>query len=131
MELRPEWREFLERCAKDGPERVRAQSWQFGDELRARGHEYDPDPLTDALLEVAGLAELSATWDTEAAFERAVTAFRYVEDVYLSGTGYEPLDAHTQAAWEAERARDWPAFEDALRNLMRAAKREAMRERAA
>jgi hypothetical protein len=70
-------------------------------------------------------------WDKERAFERARTAYRYVAEVYPRGTGYEPLDAHTAAAWEAERTGDMEAFEDALRNLMRAAKREAVRERAA
>jgi hypothetical protein len=72
-----------------------------------------------------------SAWDAERAFERARTAYPYVEDLYPSSTGYEPLDAHTAAAHEAERAGDMEAFEDALRNLMRAAKREAVRERAA
>ena len=44
------------------------------------------------------------------------------------GTGYEPLDAHTAAAWEAERTGGWPGYEKALRDLMRTAKREALRE---
>jgi hypothetical protein len=72
-----------------------------------------------------------SAWDTELAFERARVAYRYVTTVYPEGTGYETLDAHTQAAWEAERAGDMVAFEDALRALMKAAKREAARERAA
>ena len=37
---------------------------------------------------------------------------------------------HTAAAHEAERIGDMEAFEDALRELMRAARAEAMRERA-
>ena len=70
---------------------------------------------------------LVSAWDAEKAAERAQTAYRYVAEVYPRGAGYEPLDAHTEAAHEAERAGDWPAFEDALRNLMRAAKREALK----
>jgi hypothetical protein len=69
-------------------------------------------------------------WDRERAFERAVTAFRFVAEVYPKATGYEPLDAHTQAAHKAERGGDMQAFEAALRALMREARAEAMRERA-
>jgi hypothetical protein len=68
-----------------------------------------------------------SAWDAETAFERAQTAFRYVAEVYPKGTGYESLDAHTLAAWEAERAQDWPAYEAALRGLMRAARHESRR----
>jgi hypothetical protein len=56
-------------------------------------------------------------------------AYRFVADVYTKGTGYEPLDAHTAAAHEAEQAGDMEGFEDALRELMRTARREALRER--
>ena len=72
-----------------------------------------------------------SAWDPELAFEGARAAYRYVEQVLPSSTGYEPLDAHTAAAWEAERTGDMRAFENALRELMRAAKAAAMRERAA
>lgn len=72
-----------------------------------------------------------SAWDAEKAAERAQRAYRYVAEVYPRGAGYAPLDGYTKAADEAERTGDWPAFEDALRNLMRAAKREAARERAA
>jgi hypothetical protein len=72
-----------------------------------------------------------SAWDAERAFERARVAYRFVADVYTKGTGYEPLDAHTAAAHEAERGGNMEAFEDALRDLMRTAKREASRERAA
>jgi hypothetical protein len=43
------------------------------------------------------------------------------------GTDYSPLDGHTGAAYEAERAGDWSAYVEALRELCRAARREARR----
>jgi len=44
-----------------------------------------------------------AAWDSQLASETAETAFRYVADVYPKGCGYEPLDIHTAAAYEAEQ----------------------------
>jgi hypothetical protein len=69
-------------------------------------------------------------WDTELAFERARTAYRYVAANFPESSDLEVLAPYTAAALEAERAEDMESFEDALRELMRAAKAEAMRERA-
>ena len=66
-------------------------------------------------------------WDTEAAAERAQQAYHYVGRTLPRGADYSPLDAHTDAAYEAERAGDWPTYVEALRELMRAAKRQAGR----
>jgi hypothetical protein len=74
-----------------------------------------------------------SAWNPEKAAQRAQMAYRYVAEVLPKGlpgearTGYEPLDAHTAAAWEAERTEDMRAFEDALRELMRTAKRESLK----
>ena len=70
------------------------------------------------------------TWDTERAATLARNAYRYVATVYPEEAGYERLDEHTEAAYQAERAGDLEAFEDALRGLMRTAL-EAKRRRAA
>jgi hypothetical protein len=69
-------------------------------------------------------------WDAELAFERARMAYRYVAANFPDEADLEVLSPFTAAAHEAERAGDMEAFEDALRSLMRAAKAEAMRERA-
>jgi hypothetical protein len=66
-------------------------------------------------------------WDTEAAAQRAEQAYRYVGRTLPPGAEYSALDGHTDAANEAERAGDWPAYVDALRELCRAARREARR----
>ena len=66
-------------------------------------------------------------WDTEAAAQKAEQAYRYVSQTLPPGTDYSPLDGHTEAAYEAERAGDWSANVEALRELCRAALREARR----
>jgi hypothetical protein len=69
-------------------------------------------------------------WDADLAFERARMAYRYVAATFPESSDLEVLAPYTAAAHEAERDGDMEAFEDALRSLMRAAKAEAMRERA-
>ena len=73
---------------------------------------------------------LVSAWDAELAFERARVAYRYVAANFPDSADLEVLAPFTNAAHEAERAGDMAAFEDALRQLMRAARAEAMRERA-
>jgi hypothetical protein len=70
-------------------------------------------------------------WDPDLAFERARTAYRYVAANFPDTADLEVLAPYTAAAHEAERRADMEGFEAALRGLMRAAKREATRERAA
>ena len=66
-------------------------------------------------------------WDTDLAAERAQAAYRYVADVYPRGVSYAPLDAHTEAAYEAEQRGELEAFTRALRALCEAARDEARR----
>jgi hypothetical protein len=67
-------------------------------------------------------------WDSDLAFERARTAYRYVAANFPDSADLEVLAPHTDAAHEAERAGDWPAYVEALRELCRATRREARRE---
>lgn len=60
-------------------------------------------------------------WDTERAATLARKAYRFVATTHPREAGYEALDEHTDAAYEAERAGDLEAFEDALRELMQTA----------
>jgi hypothetical protein len=64
-------------------------------------------------------------WDTTAAAQRAGQAYRYVSRTLPPGSDYSHLDSLTEAAYGAERAGDWTAYLDALRELMKAARREA------
>jgi hypothetical protein len=66
-------------------------------------------------------------WDTEAAAQKAEQAYRYVSRTLPPGSDYSALDGHTEAAFEAERAGDWSAYVEALRELCRAARAEARR----
>jgi hypothetical protein len=66
-------------------------------------------------------------WATETAAQRAEQAYRYVSRTLPPGSDYSPLDSHTEAAYEAERAGDWPAYVEALRELCRTARGEGRR----
>jgi hypothetical protein len=70
-------------------------------------------------------------WDTERAAELATQAYGYVAEVYPRGAGYDRLDKYTEAAHDAQDAGDFGAFKQALRELMRAASREAVKRRGA
>jgi hypothetical protein len=67
-----EWRSFFRSCCEMSSLRLRSQSWQFCDELKDRGNQFQADEVEDALL---GLArELlpnapAAQWDAEWAHE--------------------------------------------------------------
>jgi len=71
-----------------------------------------------------------SAWDAELAFERARVAYRYVAATFPDSADLEILAAYTAAAHEAERAGDWPAYEEALHELCKAARAEAMRAKA-
>ena len=72
----------------------------------------------------------TVAWDTELAAQRARQAYRYVARVYPKDAPLEPLGRADMAVLEAQERRDWPAYEEALRELMRLARREAQRRAA-
>jgi hypothetical protein len=65
------------------------------------------------------------TCDTENAAQKTEQAYRYVARTLPPGTDYSPLVSSTDAAYAAERAGEWPIYVEALRELCRAARREA------
>jgi len=69
---------------------------------------------------------MMTTWDTQKAAELARTAYRYVGKVYPKDAPLEPLGRADAAVIRAEEAGDWEGYEEALRELMRTAKREAI-----
>ena len=69
-------------------------------------------------------------WDTELAADLARTAYRYVARVFPKDAPLEALGRADMAVLEAQERGDWPAYEEALRELMRTARREAMRRAA-
>jgi hypothetical protein len=70
-------------------------------------------------------------WDTERAAELATQAYGYVASVYPKTAGYDRLDEYTEAAHDAQDAGDFEAYREALRELMSAAMREAIKQRGA
>jgi hypothetical protein len=125
-----EWRAFFRSCCEVSAFRLRSQAWQFGDELRDRGDQFQADEVEDALL---GLArELlpdtpAAQWDAEWAHELCKDALarlakRYAE---LSATEKEAVNLSAQGVWDermhdAGLANDPAAFQVALKHWERA-----------
>jgi hypothetical protein len=73
---------------------------------------------------------MMATWDTELAADRAREAYRYVARVYPKDAPLEPLGRADATVLRAQARLDWPAYEEALRDMCRVARREAQRRAA-
>jgi hypothetical protein len=69
-------------------------------------------------------------WDTEEAAHLARQAYRYVARTYPRDADLEPIGKVDRVVLEAQERGDWPRYVEALRELMRTAKREAMRRAA-
>jgi hypothetical protein len=125
-----EWRSFFRSCCETSALRLRSQAWQFRDELKDRGKQFQADEVEGSLL---GLArELlpgapAAQWDAEWAHELckdalALLAKRYAE---FSTAEKEVLDFSAQELWDermhgAGLANDPVAFRAALDGWTRA-----------
>jgi hypothetical protein len=109
---------------------LRSQTWQFRDELKDRGIQFQADEVEDALL---GLArELlpntpAAQWDAEWAHELCKDALARLAKAYagLSTEEKVTLDLSAQEMWDermhaAGLANDPPAFRVALKGWERA-----------
>src|SRR5215212_111150 len=48
-----EWRAFFRSCCETSALRLRSQIWQFRDELKDRGNQFQADEVEDALLGLA------------------------------------------------------------------------------
>ncbi len=73
----------------------------------------------------------AVAWDTELASERAREAYRYVARMMPKDADLDVLAPHEDAAIAAQRAADRQAYEEALREMCRVAKQEALKRRAA
>jgi hypothetical protein len=69
---------------------------------------------------------LPALWRQEWAYEKATQAIRYLADNYPECGGLEALDSYQEAVHEAAITEDPCAYEEALREYMRAGRREAL-----
>jgi hypothetical protein len=129
-----EYRYFFRRLCERSPYRLRAQAWQFAEELADRGMSFELSEVEDALWELA--RELmpdspAATWDTEWAGELAEKALRYLQERHVPGadlTALEPFDEEVVAAGFAE---DRHRYRQAVREYVKAGLREFDRAREA
>jgi hypothetical protein len=74
--------------------------------------------------------ELFSTWDPAEALDLARESCSYVARVLPFDADLEALGAADRVVLEVEEHKDMEAYEDALRELMRTARAQAMRERA-
>jgi hypothetical protein len=104
--------------------RLRSQSWQFQDELRDRGNQFQVSEVEDALLGLARelLPETQAArWDTEWAHELCKDALARLAKAYagLSTEEKDALKLSAQEVWDepmcaAGQDNDPAAFRAAL-----------------
>ncbi len=125
-----EWRSLFRSCCETSALRLRAQTWQFRDELKERGDQFQADEVEDALL---GLArELlpdtpAAQWDAEWAHELCKAALTRLAKTYaeFSATENKAMNLSVQEVWDermhaAGLANDPAAFRVALKGWERA-----------
>ena len=80
-----EWRAFFRSCCEISAFRLRAQAWQFRDELNDRGNQLQTDEVEDSLLGLA--TELlpdtpAAQWDAEWAHSICKDALAHLSKRY-------------------------------------------------
>jgi hypothetical protein len=130
LKASPEWRDFFRQCCETSAFRLRAQVWQFQEELRDRGHEVDRADLEDALLTLARkvLSETpAAEWDPEWASELCTAALLRVGKRYKELTAEEKAvvdlsvqDGPHEESNAAAEANDPAAFRAAMKAWERA-----------
>jgi hypothetical protein len=124
------WRAFFRSCCETSAFRLRWQAWQFCDELRDRGNQFQAEEVEDSLLGL--VRELlpdtpAAQWDAEWAHELCKDALAHLAKRYaeVSTAEKEVLDLSVQEVWDermhsAELANDPLAFQVALEGWTRA-----------
>jgi hypothetical protein len=118
------WRAFFRSCCETSAFRLRSQAWQFRDELRDRGNQFQADEVENALLGLARelLPETQAAqWDTEWAHELCKDVLARLVKAYagLSTEEKDALELSAQEVWDepmcaAGQDNDPAAFRAAL-----------------
>jgi hypothetical protein len=130
LKASPDWRRFFKACCEAGALRLRAQAWQFRDELREHGKDVALQEVEDALLTIARKVlpmTLAASWDPEWAAGLVDDALSRLSEHYaeLLAGEREVLDLSGQEVWEerihaAGLNNDPAAFRQALRGWEKA-----------
>ena len=100
-----QWRLFFKSCCETSTLRLTAQSWQFRDPLKERGHKFTADEVEDALLELAREVlpnTPAAQWDCEWAHELCKDTLSRLAEHYARLTLEERdvLNLSGQEAWD-------------------------------
>ena len=134
MRSSEEWRQFFRSCCYCDHFQLRAQAWQWTDELVDRGYAFKEADVEDALAILA--ADLlpdspAARWDSEWASELMHDALAYLAEFYDEDTDLTGLDSGpiTDAAYAGDRL----GYRAAIREYVRAGRRafQAAKESAA
>jgi hypothetical protein len=130
LKASPEWRRFFKACCAAGALRLRAQAWQFRDELRERGKDVTLQEVEDSLLTIARKVlpkTRAAQWNPEWAAELIDDALARLAEHYaeLLGGERKVLDLSGLEVWEerihaAGLNNDPVAFRQALRGWEKA-----------
>lgn len=123
LKTEPEWRRFFIACCRRSPFHLRAQAWQFQDELRDRGHELKREELEDALFELARILlpnSPTAEWDAEWAAELASRALRSLSEHYIENTDLSVLEPWADRIDAAAMAKDRRGYREAIRGYVNA-----------
>ena len=125
-----EWRAFFRSCCEMSALRLRSQAWQFRDEEKVRGNQFQADEVEDSLLGLARklLPETpAAQWDAEWAHDLCKGALARLDKRYtqFSMADKDVLDLSMQGLWDermdaAASANDPAAFRKALEGWERA-----------
>ena len=125
-----QWSASFRSCCATSAFRLRAQAWQFRDELKDRGNQSQADEVEDALLGL--VRELlpdspAAQWDAEWAHDLCKGALAHLAKRYadLSVAEKEAVNLSAQEAWDermrgAGLANDPAAFRLTLKGWERA-----------
>ena len=119
------WRAFFRSCCETSAFRLRAQAWQFRDELRDRSNQLEADEVEDALLGLARELQPdtpAAHWDAEWAHDLCKGALAHLAEHYteLSVAEKQTVNLSAQDVWDermhaAGLANDPAAFRVALK----------------
>lgn len=114
LKAEPEWRQFFKQCCETSPVRLRAQAWQWREELADRGHAFGLVDLEDVLMGLARKffpSRPAAAWDPEWASGLTSDAMARMQEHYsglseaerdaLDLSGQDPHEERMQAAAEA------------------------------
>ena len=101
------WRTFFRSCCETSTFRLRSQAWQFCEELKDRGNQFQADEVEYALLRLArGLLPDTpgAQWDTEWAHGLCKDALARLAKAYagLSTEEKDAFDLSAQDVWDEQ-----------------------------